>query len=387
MTVSASRGQFLKGVAMNLHDGAARPIDFSLFYFASDEGGASAADKRRLLFESARFADVNGFSAVWVPERHFHAFGGLSTNPSVTAAALAAITERVRIRSGSVVLPLHQTIRVAEEWALVDFLSGGRVDLGVASGWFPNDFVLAPERTYERRSEILFERIEELARLWRGESIQATNPMGNEVQLRTMQRPIQADLTIWVTAAGNLETFERAGTMGANVLTNLLGQTLEAVTEKIKRYRTAWRQAGHRGKGQVTLMLHTFVGDDDDRILSQVKAPMLRYLGSSANLVSHYVSTVPFFQQRCPASKGELSPEDMQAALEFSFERYYQTNSLMGTLGDCLERIDLIKNADVDEVACLIDFGVDANMVLKSLPALNELRELANLSTAELMME
>lgn len=387
MTVSAASGPVLQGVMMSLHDGAARPLDFSLFYFASDEGGASAADKRRLLFESARFADANGFSAVWVPERHFHAFGGLSPNPSVTAAALAAITERVRIRSGSVVLPLHQTIRVAEEWALVDFLSGGRVDLGVASGWFPNDFVLAPEGTYARRSEILFERIEELRRLWRGEAIQATNPMGDEVQLRTMPRPVQTELPIWVTAAGNPETFQRAGALGANVLTHLLGQTLEAVTEKIKRYRTAWRQAGHRGRGNVTLMLHTFVGDDDDRIRRQVKAPMLRYLGSSANLVSQYVSTVPFFQQRCSASKGQLSPEDMQAALEFSFERYYQTNSLLGTLGDCLERIDLIKDADVDEVACLIDFGVDANTVLGSLPALNELRELANLSMAELALE
>lgn len=61
-----------------------RPLQFSLYYFASDEGGGSAEAKRRLLFESARFADANGFCAVWVPERHFHAFGGLSPNPSVT---------------------------------------------------------------------------------------------------------------------------------------------------------------------------------------------------------------------------------------------------------------------------------------------------------------
>src|SRR5262245_21885903 len=125
-----------------------RPLAFSLYYFASDDDGVPAGDKPRLLFESARYADRNGFSALWVPERHFHAFGGLSPNPSVTAAALAAITSNVRIRSGSVVLPLHHPVRVAEEWALVDFLSGGRVDLGVASGWFPNDFILAPG-TYE----------------------------------------------------------------------------------------------------------------------------------------------------------------------------------------------------------------------------------------------
>ena len=59
-----------------------QPIDFSLFYFASDEG-EHAADKYRLLLEGARFADAHGFAAVWTPERHFHAFGGLYPNPSV----------------------------------------------------------------------------------------------------------------------------------------------------------------------------------------------------------------------------------------------------------------------------------------------------------------
>ena len=69
----------------------------------------------------------NGFKAVWTPERHFHAFGGLYPNPAVTSAAVAAITTRVRVRAGSVVLPLHNPIRVAEEWAVVDNLSQGRV--------------------------------------------------------------------------------------------------------------------------------------------------------------------------------------------------------------------------------------------------------------------
>ena len=100
-----------------------RPVTFSLFYFAAGE--EAAADGYRLLLESARFADRNGFEAVWTPERHFHAFGGAYPNPSVTGAALAAITEHVGIRAGSVVLPLHSPIRVAEEWAVVDNLSRG----------------------------------------------------------------------------------------------------------------------------------------------------------------------------------------------------------------------------------------------------------------------
>ena len=67
-------------------------MDFSLFYFDGD-GSLAQSNKYKLLFESAKFADQNGFTAVWTPERHFHAFGGLYPNPSLTAAALAMITE------------------------------------------------------------------------------------------------------------------------------------------------------------------------------------------------------------------------------------------------------------------------------------------------------
>ena len=62
-------------------------IGFSLFYFASDEG-EKGRDKYSLLLEGAKFADRNGFEAVWTPERHFHAFGGLYPNPSIAGAAI-----------------------------------------------------------------------------------------------------------------------------------------------------------------------------------------------------------------------------------------------------------------------------------------------------------
>lgn len=361
-----------------------RPLAFSLYYFASDEGGSLSSAKRRLLFESARFADAHDFSALWVPERHFHAFGGLSPNPSVTAAALAAVTERTRIRSGSVVVPLHHPARIVEEWSLVDFLSGGRVDLGIASGWFPNDFVLAAPGAYERRGEIVFERVDELRKLWAGEPFEAVNPLGDAVKLRTMPRPVQRELPIWITAAGNPETFRRAGALGLNLLTHLLGQSLEALAGKIAVYRQAWREAGHPGHGQVSLMLHTFVGEDDEAVRAKVKAPMIDYLGSSANLVGNYTASVPFFQQRCPVSTGELTQDDVRDALEFSFERYYATSSLMGTMDACLAMTDRARAAGVDEIACLIDFGVAPDEVLAALPLLDELRQLASVTEAEL---
>ena len=144
-----------------------KAVQFSLSFFGNYEA-AFDGHKYDLLIEGAKFADRHGFEAVWIPERHFHAFGGFSPNPSVIAAALARETEHVRLRAGSVVLPLHHAVRVAEEWSVVDNLSRGRVGVSFASGWHPDDFVFAPE-AYGRHRELMFEKIEEVRQLWRGE--------------------------------------------------------------------------------------------------------------------------------------------------------------------------------------------------------------------------
>ena len=135
-------------------------MEFSLFYFANNDAEGADPDKYSLIMESAQWADRNGFARVWTPERHFHSFGGLSPNPSVLASALAATTSRIQLCSGSVVLPLHDPIRVAEEWAVVDNISGGRVGLGLASEWVPNDFVIADhQQDFACRKQIFEEKV------------------------------------------------------------------------------------------------------------------------------------------------------------------------------------------------------------------------------------
>src|SRR5712691_3709304 len=139
-------------------------MEFSIMFFAGSDRPAGG-DRYALVREAAQFADRHGFSAIWTPERHFHEFGGLFPNPSVLSAAIAAGTERLQIRAGSVVLPLHDPLRVAEEWALVDNLSGGRVGISFASGWHANDFVLKPA-AYQDRQEVMRRGIDAVRRLW-----------------------------------------------------------------------------------------------------------------------------------------------------------------------------------------------------------------------------
>jgi natural product biosynthesis luciferase-like monooxygenase protein len=361
--------------------GSRRPMDFSLFYFSSDES-EEGRDKYELLLEGAKFADRHGFVAVWTPERHFHAFGGLYPNPAVTGAALAVITEKVQIRAGSVVLPLHHPVRVAEAWSVVDNLSRGRVGISFASGWQPNDFVLRPENFADNK-KIMFRDLEVVKALWRGESVRFPGPKGDEVTIRTLPRPVQKELPIWITTAGNVDTYKAAGRIGANVLTHLLGQSVDELAPKIRAYRDARGAHGHDPEGGVvSLMLHTFVGEDESRVRALVREPLKRYLGSSLELLKQYAWAFPAFSRPkdVAGDAGDdltrLSDEERDALLEHAYSRYYETSGLFGRPEDCLGRIDELRDIGVDEVACLIDFGIEAQATLDHLVHLDRLQRM-----------
>jgi natural product biosynthesis luciferase-like monooxygenase protein len=364
-----------------------RPVGFSLFYFAADAGEGSGG-KYRLLLEGARFADSHGFEAIWTPERHFHPFGGLYPNPSLTSAAVAVITSRIAIRAGSVVLPLHNPIRCAEEWSVVDNLSNGRVGLSFASGWHASDFALVPGN-FKNRRDLMARGIETVRALWRGEAVSTTSGDGRPIDVKIYPAPVQREPQLWVTASSSPETFAMAGRSGASILTNLLVMNPEELVANVEVYRTAYRAAGHAGDGHVTLMLHTFIGQDEAEVRAKVRGPFLEYLHTSTDLINKARWELTAFAKADDQSKSggvtmdldDLSKEDMDAILNHAFERYFATAGLFGTPRSCLATVDRLAGMGVDEIACLIDFGVDSDSVLASLPDLDELRRLSAVPT------
>ena len=355
---------------------AERPMQFGLFYFG-DDNSISGSDKYRLYLEGAKFADRHGFSSVWTPERHFHRKGGLYPNPSVLNAALAIATERVQLRAGSVVMPLHNSLRVAEEWSIVDNLSRGRVGIAFVSGWVANDFAFFPERFAHKRDE-MFKGIAEVQRLWRGEKIDTRDGAGNMTQIEIFPKPIQRELPISLTCSGGREMFVKAGELGFGILTSLQEQSTDEVAAKIKAYQEARTAAGFDpATGQVTMMIHTFMGSDKDTVLQKVRGPLSNYLRSHVDLIKSSGAHKAEFGNN--ASNAEL----VDSLVAFAFERYYRNSSLIGTPESCLPMIERLKSIGVNEVACLIDFGVDVESSLESLRSVNLLRQLcgtANIS-------
>lgn len=352
-------------------------MDFSLYYWGNDDGAGRG--KYRLLLEGAQFADENGFCAIWTPERHFHAFGGPYPNPSVTGAAVAGATKNIGVRAGSCVAPLHHTARIAEEWAVIDNLTDGKAGLAIASGWQPDDFVLRPENTPPANKPAMFEQIKDLRKLWRGEAVEFPRADGTPHAVVTQPRPVSKEPAIWVTTAGNPETWKEAGRSGAHVLTHLLGQSVDEVSEKIKLYRATLKEAGYRPDDfKVTLMLHTFVGDDRETVREIAREPMKDYLRSAAGLIKQYAWAFPAFKKPEGVSNpfeldlGSLNEEELEGILEFAFLRYFEDSGLFGTVDDCLQRVEELKRIGVTEVACLIDYGIETDVVLEGLRPLAE---------------
>ncbi len=371
-------------------DGAAPGVgmDFSLFYWGNDDG--VGRDKYRSLLEGAQFADKNGFCAVWTPERHFHAFGGPYPNPSVTGAAVAAVTQNLAVRAGSCVAPLHHTARIAEEWAVIDNLTNGQTGLAIASGWQPDDFVLRPENTPPKNKPAMFDAIRDLRKLWAGETVEFARANGEMHGVVTQPRPVSKKLNVWVTTAGNPETWKEAGTNGCNVLTHLLGQSVDEVAEKIVIYHDALRAAGHNPDDfTVTLMLHSFLSDTRDHAREIAREPMKDYLRAAAGLIKQYAWAFPAFKKPKGVENpmqidlGSLDEEEMDGILEFAFERYFNDSGLFGTVEEAIERVKEVKAIGVTEIACLIDYGIDVDLVLEGLKPLAKVVAASNQDVAE----
>lgn len=351
--------------------------DFSLFFWGNDDGAGPR--KYELLLESARYADERGFRAVWTPERHFHAFGGPYPNPAVTGAAVAAVTKNLDIRAGSCVLPLHHPARVAEEWAVIDNISNGRAGLAFASGWMPEDFLLRPENAPPQNGASMYRDIEIVRRLWRGEAVTFPGTGGAQVSVVTQPRPVSPELPIWVTTAGNPETYRKAARQGANVLTHLLGQSISELGEKIAVYRQALVETGRNPADYtVTLMLHTLLGEDKEHVRELARGPMTAYLRSAVGLIKQYAWAFPAFKKPVGVSSANevdlqsLEPDDLDAIIEFAFLRYFDDSGLFGTVEDALARVEQVKAIGVDEIACLIDFGVPTRTAMAALQPLAE---------------
>jgi len=337
-------------------------ISFSLLFFSDVRKDISDKDKYMFTRALVEYADQSGFEAVYFPERHFHEFGSIYANNSLVAAYFAPLTEKIRLRTAAVTATLHHPVEIVENWAMVDILSNGRVDLGFGSGWNKADFVLSPD-TYTNRVELRNERIPIIQSLWRGDTIEFVGPQGEMHPVTVYPRPVQEELKVWYVSASKYG-FEYAGKQGYNVFTMLSGISLDELGENIKAYRSGRKEAGlDPDSGIVTLMMHTFVHPDLEWVQKVVATPFRDYIKSSLG-------------PHMKAKNQQVTETEIDKMVDYSYARYFQTGGIFGPVESCQSQVDKAISVGVNEIAFLQDFGVDYNAVKDSFEHLTQLVEL-----------
>ena len=227
-------------------------IAVTAWRFGTGGGGSELA-------EQAEIAETMGFHSFWLPENHF---GGPASLPSplMLLAGVASRTSRIRLGSTSYLLPIRHPLQAAEEVAVLDRMSDGRVILGVGRGFQPAMFTaygVDPKEKRKRFKATLAQMID----AWRGRPV--ANHEGNDVILAPL--PVQQPHPpIWVAAFGPL-ALKQAGGLGMPYLASPV-ETLTSLRENYARHREAFVEAGHSGDVDVPVMRTLFVCNRPARV-------------------------------------------------------------------------------------------------------------------------
>ncbi|MBW1844821.1 MAG: LLM class flavin-dependent oxidoreductase [Deltaproteobacteria bacterium] len=261
-------------------------MKFGLLHLFESPAGRS---EKQMLDEQVRLmetAEDYEFDSVWPAEHHFSEYG-VCGSPALNLAAIARTTKRVRLGTGVVVLPFHHPIRVAEDFAMLDQLSGGRVEFGVGRGYQPVEFEgFGVDQTRSR--EIFDESIEVIRRCWTEDKL---NFEGKHYQFKDLDvrpKPLQQPHPpIWMAALSE-ETFEKAGRLGFNLLLSpVFGGSLQGAADRIKRYRDSLAKHGHDPETRkVGALVMAYAGQTQEIARQEFSKPVMWYFRTFGKYVA-----------------------------------------------------------------------------------------------------
>jgi probable F420-dependent oxidoreductase len=211
-------------------------------YFAESDG--SLGEFYQHILALLTEAEALGFDSAWVNEHHFHAYGGMIPSPPVLLAALARRTSRIRLGTSVALLPLHHPLEAAEAYAMVDQISGGRLELGVGRGFMKYDYdtMQVPfDEGYARVDESL----EVILKAWQHQPFSHHGRFFDFDDVSVWPTPLQRPHPpVWGAATRTPETFRRVGSHGHGLLTVVYVFTLEHLAGLIGHFREGAAASG-----------------------------------------------------------------------------------------------------------------------------------------------
>lgn len=331
-------------------------VGFGLFYIPVLHDGLTATQVYDALISQACAADDLGWDNVWFAEHHFDAFGGIIPSPALFATAVAMRTQHLRVGAAVTVLPLHHAVRVAEEFAMLDVLSGGRVDLGIGRGFSRHEFQ-ALGLSMESREGRFAEGVTVLLDAWAHErfSFQGEYYALHEVEMlpRPLQRPHPP---IWVAASSNRASFELAGRFGFNLMLNPYSRTVDEVRRGLDWYREALAGSAHEiGSKRIMVNYHLYAARDERAAREEPRDALLYYL---SEVDRNYLKG---------AEPGQTAPQ------QASYDSMYPARVMFGTPDAIEAKIRAWMRFGVTDFCFMSLFGnLDPDLSLASIQLFSE---------------
>ena len=216
-------------------------------------------------------AESLGFDSLWVTEHHFRHFGGMMPSPAVLLAAAAQRTKKLRLGAAVSIVPMHNPLRIAEEFAMVDLLSNGRLNFGAGRGMHPTEYAVfdADWNTAQLR---LPEALDIIMRAWSGGEFEWNGAHYRFPKVNVLPKPVQQPHPpIYITANRDPESFQMVGRRGHNLMTLPWVATNELQGTRVRQYCDALRAGGHSvGDKDIFVMYPIYIGENDAQARAEV---------------------------------------------------------------------------------------------------------------------
>lgn len=301
----------------------------SLFWLLDQypETGESVASVHEAALAHAVEADRLGFESLWLAEHHFRTLG-TAPNPAVLLGAIARLTRRIRLGPAIAVLPLRDPIQVAEDYALVDVLSRGRLNMGVGSGSQRTEY--APFGIdFEARREVFAENLATIRERWQAAGIGEIGPASLNVA------PIQSPVPPIYVATLSIESAYQIGLAGDSMLTLVPPPSdgLDDVAARVHAHARGLRESGRAEQtAESVVMIFAHVAETEAEVRSTVTPALVRLL----------------------RAMGGVELPDAEA-----FYRQMRGNDagLFGTPSEVARQLQRLADLGIDHVAFISRFG------------------------------
>ena len=257
-------------------------MDFGIFT-EQIRRGSSQGEAFGELFELVDAAETWGLDVVWLAEMLVNPTRSVLSAPLLVASWIVARTKRLRVGTAVQLLPLNHPLRVAGEVATLDHLSHGRFDFGVRRSGGPRayDALGVP---YEESQGRFFEALEIILSAWKGEPFSYEGKFYRFADATVTPRPYQHPHPPVRMAATTADTFPRVGRMGLPIFVGLRGMNIPELAGHVRRYREAWREAGHAGDGDVCLRIPVYAAPTEKAAVEEPEETITYYFHRQADL-------------------------------------------------------------------------------------------------------